>query len=1366
MADINVSVALLLENQAELSRALEAAGGKIGKDFADRLSAETAKAFEEVQRQAERAAKEAGLRFNRQEFRFEKPTGQIIPQAELDRISRIKPGLREAAQAVDVFRAATVQAANETTQAVKKTERGFDLLEAAITGVAVSLTSRLTDAAGTALGSVRGLVSGFLELDGELRLAAAAAGEQGGYERLGKIVDAVGIEAAGTTKQVAELATSLVRAGFSVSEVEGALPGVVKGAEATGTSFEQFGEIVGNTLRGFGLEVDQTARVVDVLTNTANSSNASISGLGYTFEYTAPIAKALGVSLEDVAAATGLMANAGIQGSVAGTGLRTGLQKLQQAAGGASPEVMGLTRGQERLAAVMRKLGATVIDSSGKMLPLEQVLLRLKAGLEKLNQADQVQLANVLFGDEAGSKFLAITNQSNAAISKMFADIRNSTGATNTARNAMAGMGLELQQLTGTLDSLRNNLGGVLAAGLRPLVQVANALVGAISAMPGPVKNTAGAIVGLGIAATGAAVAVGALNVVVAQVGGWVALRTAIAGAAAVITGPLGAGTVILLGVAAAAGVLFGTFRETDRTTRTLVQTMVGLGAAVAILRGLAVAQALWNSQLLRTVVLKSIENGLSAKGIAQLALAAGAGVLAYKLVGDAIKVTGEETQALTEKAGKLKGELTDLQKQLAEEKRLNMNTDDTQRRIEILELRLRQIEDPLELKVDVEKAKAKVKELEEQVKKLPTEDRRKPLMQAQLESAQRYQKILEQIDQRQATAGSPVVRELGNNMREIETRIAELFSKKMSLPFTAKLKREEIDREIALLERQRDLRKLRLRIELDAESAKAQYDSLNATIFEDQALGIDTTEMQAQLRPLQLLMRQLGLERIQNEKDLAATLDQREAKEAAKVRTAQEQLAAAKAKLETEEAGLAVQQKATELDSNRLRLVQQVADAYASLANAQAGLAQSGFDVEKSRNGQRLALAEKELQFLRDRGAAAGPIQAAEERIAAIKRDGEAIEFRAMQASIQAMTQRFEIERRVLELKQRAERIDQQNAIRQAEIGVNREKQQLVKLKTDALAPGLTSDQKQSLAKQIELQNESVRLAMQLKQAEMDRLAVQPMLQAMQRAGQEAQQQTSSNQARGAAAAKGWEEAMSGFLGKADEAAGATNRLAAEAKVFYGTLELNGKRIPIFDVVKQLPTPLGLLTETTQKMSDKIQEAVTQQKALTDEVSLTADAYAALNERVLSFLQNSGKLVAKPTARWAGGDVTPGNAYQVNELGTEAFLSRSGALSLISAPAFGTWSPPSAGMVLPAGLTQQLEAMGAFSGSGMAAPRLAAIAPPPSSSSSGGRQVAVLARLQRSIDRLEGTMRSYSPTVNVTLPGNAGLLHTLQSFR
>ncbi len=519
MADLQVSLAFLLENQEEVARELERAGGIAGKDFGAGLSEGAKKAFQDLIAQADKAAKEAGIKFNRTDLSFRTAAGKFISQEELRKLSTLNKGLEEAKRAVDSFKSAISQATREGAQ-------GFGLLDSAIAGVSISLTSRLSDALLATLGSVRGLVGGFLELDSEIRLAAAAAGEQGGYQKLGAVIEKVGIEAAGTSKQVAELATSLVRAGFSVDEVAKALPGVVRGAEATGTSFQQFGEITGNTLRGFGLDVKETARVVDVLVNAANSSNASIEGLGYTFQYAAPIAKALGVSLEDLASASGLMANAGIQGSVAGTGLRTALEKLQQAAGGASPEVMGLAWNQTRLVSAMQKIGATVIDTQGKLLPLEQVFLRLKEGLEKLSQADQVQLSNILFGDEAGSKMLAITNQSSDAIVKMFGDMKNSAGATDVARTAMSGAKLEIMQLQGTVDALGNKLGEVTVIGMRPLVGAANALTGAIAGMPGPVKTTVAALIVLAGASAAATVALAAVNAVVNQTGGWTLLAS------------------------------------------------------------------------------------------------------------------------------------------------------------------------------------------------------------------------------------------------------------------------------------------------------------------------------------------------------------------------------------------------------------------------------------------------------------------------------------------------------------------------------------------------------------------------------------------------------------------------------------------------------------------------------------------------------------------------------------------------------------------------------------------------------------------------------------------------------------------------
>jgi len=1341
VADLQVSLALALENQAEIARELERAGGQAGEQFGRGLSAEARKAFDDLVAEAEKAAKEAGLRFNRTKLQFETVSGDLIPQQTLDRIAKVNKGFSEAKQAVEAFRSAITTTGRESAASM-------NLLEAAVTGVAVSLTSKLTDAAGTALGSVKGLVQGFLELDGELRLAAAAAGEQGGYQRLSQIVDQVGIDAAGTTKQVAELATSLVRAGFSVSEVEGALAGVVRGAEATGTGFESFGNIVGNTLRGFGLEVDQTARVVDVLTNTANSSNASIEGLGYTFEYTAPIAKALGVSLEDVAAAAGLMANAGIQGSVAGTGLRTGLQKLQQAAGGASPEVLGLVRGQERLQQVMQKLGTTVTDSSGKLLPLEQVFLRLKGGLEKLNQADQVQLANILFGDEAGSKFLAVTNQSNSAITKMFSDLRNSKGATDTARTAMAGMGLELQQLTGTMDSLRNNIGGVMAAGLRPLVQAANAAVGAVSALPKPVKDTGAALIALGIASTGAAISLTALNLVLAQTGGLAGLAVA-ARAAGVAVAGIGGSLTIVLAAAAGIGLLTGKFDEMDKTTKTLVQTTIALGAGVLVFRSIAAAAGIaatglgfLNIQLGRTAVLTSLASGAAKGGFAAALI--GAAVTAasvYAVLNNNIKTTGEDTEALSSKARELKEQIAQLQKEIADGKKLGLDTTDAQKRVNELYMKLREIEGPLEIKLSIDKAKAELKSLKDEYDKLKDGDDRKAPLQAKVDGAERYLKLLQEIDRGQAvTDASPVAQQGAKDLAAIKKEVENLLAKKIALPVDAP-EQKDIDKALDIYQRQIDLRKVGIKTAINREEAVRQLSNLQGDIAAALSKGADPSKLRSQLLPLQIQIRNLDIERDRINKDLAATLDQQVTKDGKRVLTAKQELELAKGKLSVEQARASLADKIAGQDTARLRAIQQVADAYVNLANAQAALTQSGFDVERSRNSNRLSLAEKELQFLRERGANSQVIQQAEQRIAAIKRDGEQIEYRAMQASIEATARRFEMERKVLELKQGAQFLEQQGAIRAADQNVLQQRQQLLELRGKLLDPSTDPIEKASLKERIGLQQQAVNLSRQQAAEERTRLGQMAEIWGLERQTQQAQQGTVANQQRAAAAGKGWEDSLSGSLAKIDKAAAGVDRLR---EVFVGTIQAgNGPVEKIYAAASGLPEPLQNATKAAEAL---------------------ATGFAQANDDAQKLLTTVERLAKAPAARWAGGGVEPGGTYQVNELGPEAFLSRSGALSLIHAPAYGSWSPPSAGMVLPAGLTARLSSMGAFTG-GAPAPVLAGVA------SAGGvsgaaSQAAALGRLQRSIDALEGTMRSYRPEVVVNLPGNAGLLHTLQGLR
>ena len=1258
MADLQVSIALLLENQDEIRRALEAEGGKAGEAFRNRLTPSAKKAFDEITSAAEKAAKDVGVRFNSTKLQFETAKGEIIPSSVLDKISqggsKIAAAFKEARNGVDVFKSAVVSGAGEAASSL-------NILEAAVTGVAVSLTSKLTDSVTAGLGGLKGLVGGFMELDGELRMAAAAAGETGGYERLGQIVEKVGIDAAGTSKQVAELATSLVRAGFSVSEVEKALPGVVRGAEATGTGFEQMGDIVGSTLRGFGLEADQVGRVTDVMVNLANSTNASIEGMAYTFRDTAPIAKALGISLEEVAMATGLMANAGIQGTVAGTALKHFMQKIQQAAGGATPEVLGLAQGQERLAKVMKMLGAEVLDASGKLLPMDEVLLRLKAGMDKLNEGDRVQLTKILFGEDAGPSVLAMLNQTATEIKKVSADMQNSAGATDVARNAMAGFGLEMQQLQGTIDAIGTGIGKVIAAGLRPFLQTANALAGAVSGMPKPIKTTGAALIAMAGAATAASLGIAALNVVMGTTG-WAALRKEITSVASVLTGPWGAAAVMIAGAAASAAVLTGNLRETDQTTKTMAQTVITAGAAfaawrsavpvtialgqallivtnraklagaltlahVAAARGIAAVTAAYTALKVvkdaiinRTKVqltLESLIAGLKTGGIAgavvTVAGTAAAAGLAYKFIGDQIKVAGEETTALSDKSKELKEEIAQIGKEIEQGKKLNIDTTDLEKLKAVKLDELRKIENPLDIKLNIEKAEAQIKSIEEQLKKVGKDDASAGVLKAQLDATKEYQEVLKAADDGIGSKSFDNLSESGKQfvrqLVEARSQVQALRNEQIKLdPVVDKKRWDEIEKKIAEFEEAPML--LKAKIEFDRAGLEKQKAELEAALARAQT-GVSKgfgepddsfAKRKAENDQLQGdLSRQLLAVKVKIWEADQASLDASEKQVGAaqkQTQSAEEKYEAAKKAAEAENIGIGNQQKQIDnanklvgIDKTRLETVRQLADAYLSMAEAMSGLEQAKFNVDKARNTHAQNNVQEEmnaikesgqetLDMMREYGASKEAIAAKEKQISEevkakeseikeLKEQAKQIEKEALAAAMESAAKRFDMERKILELKQKAADLEQQAAIRAAQRAELDDKRQLNDLKSKMNDPKLSASEKAGLAESISLQEQSLKLSQEQVAAEKQALRDREQMKGIEKEMLSIRQGTEVEQFRAKAAEQGWEGDLSPQIEGLDKAKGklgqnklAWKDIAKQADHVLGTIDKNNKAI------------------------------------------------------------------------------------------------------------------------------------------------------------------------------------------------------------
>jgi TP901 family phage tail tape measure protein len=391
--------------------------------------------------------------------------------------------------------------------------------------------------------ALQGITAQAGRFDSELRKAAAIEGGAGSFGILKKEIEAVASVAAGTPTEVAALATALSRAGFSAKETTDSLRGIVLGAEATSVSFAEMGSIAADNMRAFGLQTAETGRVVDILTQTANKSNQTILDLGESMKYAAPIARTLGVPIDDLAGALGLLANNGIRGSDAGTALRTGLTRLQIAAGGADSEVANLTRGNGQLTKAMATLGSSILDTSGKLKPMDQVLIGLKQSFALLSTTDQAILAKALFGTEAGSKFQALLNSTEGSITSMFTATRNAGGVAAETRKNMEGFDFSIKVLGGNIESLTNQIGGVIGAGLKPLIDFLNTAIGVAQKLPEQAKAIGATSAAAGLLVLGFALAINTLKLSLGVVGSlraYIATTAAAGKASAVAAGQVG----------------------------------------------------------------------------------------------------------------------------------------------------------------------------------------------------------------------------------------------------------------------------------------------------------------------------------------------------------------------------------------------------------------------------------------------------------------------------------------------------------------------------------------------------------------------------------------------------------------------------------------------------------------------------------------------------------------------------------------------------------------------------------------------------------------------------------------------------------
>lgn len=330
-----------------------------------------------------------------------------------------------------------------------------------------------------------------------------------------------------STADSAEAYQYMAMAGWKASDMVDGLAGIMNLAAASGENLGTTSDIVTDALTAFGLKAADSGRFADVLAAASNNANTNVSMLGESFKYVAPVAGAMGYSVEDVSVALGLMANSGIKASQAGTSLRTAITNM------ASPT--------KNMAAVMDTYGISLTDANGNMLSLSEIMGVLRDKMGALDESTQASAASALFGKEAMSGMLAIINAAPDDFNKLTEAINNSNGTTEKMASIMQDNAAgAFERLKSAIDVLFTKLSEHLLPTFTSVVEKITDVVNWFGSLDEGTQKLIITIVGLAAAVGPVLIGVGKVITAVSTIGG------AVSSVVGVVTG--GIGQVISIG--------------------------------------------------------------------------------------------------------------------------------------------------------------------------------------------------------------------------------------------------------------------------------------------------------------------------------------------------------------------------------------------------------------------------------------------------------------------------------------------------------------------------------------------------------------------------------------------------------------------------------------------------------------------------------------------------------------------------------------------------------------------------------------------------------------------------------------------------
>jgi TP901 family phage tail tape measure protein len=319
------------------------------------------------------------------------------------------------------------------------------------------LGSKFTKTGRTMQNVGKGLIAGVTMPIAGITTASVKVGAEfeAQMDRVGAIAGVTGQDLAPLTEQAKKLGLetqfgateaakgmeNLASAGFSANEIVGAMPGLLNLAAVSGGDVAASAEQASNAFRAFGMtDPAQMRHISDVFARAAADTNAEAADMGEALKMVAPVAHSMGMSIEETAAAIGVMSDSGIKGTMAGTALRGAMSRL--------------TKPTKAMKETMDAYGLSFYDAQGNMLPLQDQLGMMQDKFAGLTQEQKSHALTTLFGQNSVAGMLALIDKGPSAFGELTDSLKNSDGAA-------ADMAAQMNDNTmGKLQRLKNTLEG------------------------------------------------------------------------------------------------------------------------------------------------------------------------------------------------------------------------------------------------------------------------------------------------------------------------------------------------------------------------------------------------------------------------------------------------------------------------------------------------------------------------------------------------------------------------------------------------------------------------------------------------------------------------------------------------------------------------------------------------------------------------------------------------------------------------------------------------------------------------------------------------------------------------------------------